>query len=177
MEMTQASGSLGKTEDILGEAALSREQRMARWQSRRPFTEHLLRGTTTLEDGSVLPLFDVGDRVVLDTRTRLLKGDPWLETVVGKVRSIDDDTGLVSLFDEESDPRSPMIRWGSFREELQSFFLAPTKGNPFEVPAVPKERPAPIEGKRSRGRPKGSKNRPKDVIQAEWEARRAGRRP
>ena len=121
-----------------------------------------------------MPLFSVGDRVVVDRRTNLLPGDPWLETIVGRVRSIDDESGAVSILDEEGDPRHPPCRWFSLRDELTDFRFAPARGNPFNVPAVPKrEAPAtpvdPSQPKR-KGRPKGSKNRPKEEIRAEREA-------
>lgn len=152
---------------------MSREAMRARWQARRPNIDHLKSGIVA-EGDLVLPVFDVGERIVVDVRTRFLGGDPWLHTLVGKVRSIDDETGLVSLLDEESDPRSPMVRWVSFKDELHDFRLAPLRGDPFAVSAVraPKQVAAPVEGKRGRGRPAGSRNRSKEEIQAEREAYR-----
>ena len=172
--------------ETLDEAAsLAPDVRRARWQSRRPSIEHLEPGivshpgakdpVTGLLAAIVLPVFDVGDRIVVDIRTQHLVGTPWLETIVGKVRSIDDDTGLVSLFDEESDPRIPMVRWTSFKDGLHDFRLAPTRGNPFNAERVKaaKPPPAPGEVRRGRGRPKGSTNRPKEVVKAEREAYKA----
>lgn len=172
---------------------LSDDARRSRWQSRKPSAEHLKVGTvSTVIDAQPadLPLFTVGDRIVVECRTRFLKRADtgelcWLETLVGKVRSIDDDTGAVSLFDEESDPRSPVVRHVSLKDPAAySFFLAPARGNPFTATAVrqaakPVVPPVVIDGveqpKRGRGRPPGSKNRPKEVIKAEREAYKAAK--
>jgi len=163
---------------LTGDEGLSYEVRMARWQAKRPPIDHLKSGIMVdPSSGATLPLFDVGDRIVVDCRTGLLKGSPWLETLVGKVRSIDDDSGLVTLFDEDSDPRCPTIRYASFKRPLFTFCLAPDRGDPFEPPPPPKkEKPQRLPGQKGRGRPKGSKNRPKDVIKAEREARKAARK-
>jgi hypothetical protein len=153
------------------DAGLSQEARHARWQSKRPNIDHLADGIARVPNNEpemgkdvLFPLFDVGERIVIECRTKLLKGDPWLETIVGKVRSIDDGLGLVSVFDEESDVRSPVIRWGSFKDGLHTFKLAPFKGSPFAVPEPTdrpqKDPPTDDQGnpKRTRGRPRGSKN-------------------
>ena len=159
-------------------ATMSDDRRRAAWQARRPEVAHLKEGVAFPPGMPAVPLFDVGDRIVVDRCTDLLKGTPWLDTTVGKVRSIDDDTGLVTLLDETSDPRLPSVRYFNFRLHgaLQTFKLAPPRGNPFDAPKVTVRAPvAPTTDgtKRGRGRPKGSKNRPKDVIKAEREARRA----
>lgn len=172
------------------EAQLSDDARRARWQSRRPRILHLKEGVAKVlsdpdEKGlrhmEAVPLFDVGDRVVVDRCTRLLRPWtnaegvqvwPWLETIVGKVRSIDDETGLVTILSEEGDPRNPPVRYTNYKDDLHDFRLAPARGNPFAAPAVKpvKPPPAPGEVRRGRGRPKGSKNRPKEEIRAEREA-------
>lgn len=173
------------------EAVMSDDARRARWQSRRPRILHLPEGVahvkgerdpnTGLMPVELVPLFDVGTRIVVDCTTKLLRpvgvvgGEPvwpWLETIVGKVRSIDDETGLVTVYDEESDPRCPKVRYVSFRDGLHDFRLAPERGNPFNAEKVKPVRPPPAPGevRRGRGRPKGSKNRPKEEIQAEREA-------
>lgn len=164
--------------ELSGDEMLSHEVRFARWQARRPVIDHLKSGTVVdPKDGSVWPLFNEGDRIVVDRRTTLLRGIPWLETIVGKVRSINDDTGLVTMWDEDSDPRNPPVRYVNFRDPFHDFRLAPPTGNPFEPPPPPKkEKPQRDPGKPGRGRPKGSKNRPKEVIQAEREARRAAKK-
>lgn len=163
---------------LAGDEHLSQEARMARWQAKRPTIDHLPSGIAVDPDnGAVIPLFDVGDRIVVDRRTTLLRGLPWLETIVGKVRTIDDDSGLVTIWDEDGDARNPPCRYTNFRDALHIFKLAPAKGNPFEPPPPPKpEKLLRAPGEKGRGRPKGSKNRPKDIIQAEREARKAAKK-
>lgn len=162
-------------------AELGDDARRARWQSRRPRILHLKEAVTRIpgeggEPDELLPLFDVGDRIVVDRCTSLLRGDPWLETIVGRVRSIDDETGLVTMFDEAGDPRMMLVRYTNFKDVLHDFRLAPARGNPFTVSAVRQAaKPEPKPGdppKRGRGRPKGSKNRAKDAIEAERAAYR-----
>ena len=170
--------------------SMSETERRDRWQSRRPVIGHLKSGIVEIESEpdesgkkkvEVLPVFDVGQRIVVDISTKLLPGTPWLQTIVGRVRSIDDDTGLVTIYDEDSDARIPTVRYVSLKDGLHIFKLAPTKGDPFAVRAVKaqlkKEALAAAQPgvKRGRGRPKGVKNRPKDVIKAEKEAARAAR--
>lgn len=158
----------------------SDDARFKRWQSQRPSIDHLPDGMIT-GDGTYLPLFDIGDRIVVERVTTLLPNKPWLDTIVGKVRSIDDETGLVSVYDEDTDQRNPTVRFVSFgpaHRDHHVFKLAPKVGNPFDVAKVAraaiKEARVLADGSkpRGRGRPKGSKNRPKDVIKAEKLARR-----
>jgi len=161
------------------DASVSDDERRQRWLARRQPIDHLKPGViTTVLDGvtTTLPLFDIGDRIVADVSTTLLRGNPWIYTLVGKVRSIDDDTGLVTLWDEDTDRRNPMTRYVSMRDPLIILKIAPTRGNPFDTTHVVKPRPVdlkPGEVKRGRGRPAGSKNRPKEVIRAEREAMKA----
>jgi hypothetical protein len=154
---------------------LLQEERFAKWQGRRPKIEHLLSGVIVdPEDGSVVPLFDVGQRIVVDRCTPLLEGSPWLETMVGKVTSIDDETGLVTMLDE--DPYNQYNRYVNYKNPLHTFKLAPPSGDPFDQVAPQPQKPTKDPNKKTgRGRPSGSKNRSKDVIKAEKEARRAER--
>ena len=167
--------------DLNDEATQSDSSRRARWQSRRPRIDHLKDGVTRLEDEdgtlTFLPLFDIGDRIVVDVRTSLLTGDPWLHTIVGKVRSINDDTGLVTLGDEDGDSRLLTTRYVSIKDPLSTFKIAPLKGDPFNAERIKavKPPPAPGEVRRGRGRPAGSKNRSKEEIKAEREAYKAAR--
>jgi hypothetical protein len=156
---------------------LSDELRFRRWQDKRPPIGHLADAIHVPNDGTdAVPLFDMGDRIVVDCCTDLLRGLPWLQTIVGTVRSIDDTSGTVSLYDEDSDARNPMVRFVSFKSNLFTLKLAPAKGDPFEPPSPERQpKPQPMPGQKGRGRPKGSKNRPKDIIKAEREARKAAR--
>jgi len=163
------------------EAEISDAARKTRWMLRRPSIDHLEPASVTTElEGEIttLPLFDLGDRIVIDSCTPHLKGSPWLETIVGTVKSIDDDTGDISVFDEATDQRCPTVRWANIRNELQVIRLAPAKGDPFDTALatrVVKPVLQPGQVKRGRGRPPGVKNRPKEVIKAEKEARKTAR--
>lgn len=192
-EPTPEESEATERRQALDDALMSDEARYARWQSRRPPVSHLMPGVVYPPGTSgPLPIFDVGTRVVVEQRTAELDArpdplcpdrtvrHPWLRTVVGEVRSIDDDTGHVVVAPEDQDHR--WVReshFSMFDAENTVFFLAPRRGDPFDVTAV---RTAEREAARAaaatrgagrgRGRPKGSGNRPKDVIQAERDALR-----
>jgi hypothetical protein len=125
-------------------------------------------------EGMKVPLFNVGDRIVIERYCRMLQGSPWLDTQTYEVQSIDDETGDLRLWnpDLKQFAMSNFIK-GPARGDV--FKLAPAKGSigkkkrgrPRKHPlGAPKPEVKPGE-KRGRGRPKGSKNRPKDVIKAE----------
>jgi hypothetical protein len=155
---------------------------LARREARkRPSCDRLSPGVATLDDGTRLPLFNTGDRVIVERMASCLAGHPWLDTVVGRVKSIDDETGHVVLEDEDSDPRLPARCHRSFTSGLHVFWLAAAKGNPFAAPKtiqVPRqgEQKATGAAKGRRGRPKGSKNRPKAIVAAEKQDRNVRRR-
>lgn len=163
-------------------AGLTPEQREQKRLSNKPSIDHLPDGVAALDDGSVLPLFDVGERIVAERHTDLLGGAPWLDTRVYIVKSINDETGELLCYDEELQH----FAYIGFRNPLTRIKLAPKHGDPFKVPkqqekqqedpvAVAGEPAAsPVPGdKKKKGRPKGSKNRPKEVIEAEKKAKKA----
>jgi len=154
-------------------AGLTPEQREARRLSRKPPIDHLPDGTAVYQ-GQVIPLFDVGDRIVAERHIDFLAGNPWLDTRIYVVRSIDDDTGAVHCTDEEMQHYACV----GFKRPLTRIKLAPKKGNPFNAPKVKREEAKvelPPGEKKKRGRPKGSKNRPKEEIRAEKQARKEAR--
>lgn len=142
------------------------------------------------------PLFEVGSRVVGERYSSSLAGNPWLDTRVYVVKKIDDVTGDVTCLDEE-------LRHSAFlnykRPDHCVIKLAPKRGNPFRKPSAFEKKVAaevakenddsghtsapknsapsgqPTLAKRGRGRPPGSKNRPKDVVRAEKKAKAAVR--
>lgn len=179
---------VGKEDDAeaMSDGLLSEEARYARWQARRPPVSHLKKGVVFPPGTSgPLPLFDVGSRIVIEQRTELLDPrpdpldvggavrHPWLRTVVGIVRSIDDDTGHVVL-QVEGDTH---VAHFSMAKETTQFFMAPSYGDPFDVSAIRSAEKAAAKAaaltaqtgsnKRGRGRPPGSKNRPKADVEAE----------
>lgn len=155
-------------------ASLSNEQRESKRLARKPTIDHLPDAIVTDASGALIPLFDVGDRIVVE-RYLLWYPFSWLDTKVYTVRQIDDDTGVVRCRDEEYAQQA----FVGFKHAGQTFKLAPKRGNPFNVAKMKKsgvERSdlnAPAGEKKRRGRPKGSKNRPKEEIKAEREERRA----
>ena len=159
------------------EATLAPEIREQRRLSRKPIIDHLKPGTVSSE-GEVYPTFNIGDRVVVERRSSLLQGNPWLDTQIFTVENIDDDTGIVRGRNEE------LLRGGffSFKDELTIVKIAPARGNPFKAANIAREekkaeKKATLKPgeKIRRGRPKGSKNRSKDEIKAEKLARKAER--
>jgi hypothetical protein len=66
-----------------------------------PDIDHLQDGTVKLADGSILPLFDVGDKIVVQRHSQILKSMPWIDTRTYTVRFIDDAQNLVHCIDDE----------------------------------------------------------------------------
>jgi len=189
--------------NAVADGLLSEQARYAKWQARRPPVAHLKAGVVfAAGNPGPLPLFDIGDRVIVEQRTTLLDQQPdpldpdhvsrhpWLRTIVGRVRSIDDDAGTVIVVEEGQDARWVHVAHFTMNDpDNTAFFLAPSKyGDPFDISAVKtaeKEAArkaaaiaasmpgAPV--KRGRGRPKGSLNRPKEEIEAERKALREHR--
>jgi hypothetical protein len=178
----ESSENLEPEEQQISVSNLSSGAGEARRLARRPDTDHLKPGTVSTGEGEVLPLFNAGDRIVVERCCSFLSGNPWLDTYIYKVVSIDDETGAVKCLDEDTEHHSTV----SFKSKFQRVFLCPKTGNPFtetakklaakeEARAVAKkeglpsrdETPAAPVGKKGRGRPKGTKNRPKEVIMAE----------
>lgn len=151
------------------DGTLTPEQREQRRLSKKPKIDHLPDGVANLDDGTIVPLFDVGDKIIAERHISFLQGHPWLDTRSYTVRSIDDDKGIVHCSDDE------LLHYAAigFKHPFTRIKLAPKKGNPFKAPKPekPKQELAPGQVKR-RGRPKGSKNRPKEIIEAERQARK-----
>jgi hypothetical protein len=155
------------------------EAAQERREAKRPSIEHLEMGVAVAEvDGKeqLVPLFCEGDRVVVERRTELLAG-AWLDTRVLTVQSIDDASGVVRCRDDEAD----QLTYVSYKSALHDIRLCPAKGDPFAAPkekspardsVSPSSQAAGGERRgRGRGRPKGSKNRPKEVVEAERKER------
>jgi hypothetical protein len=167
----EAGAREGEEGDDASTFGLSPEQREQKRLARKPRIDHLRDGTT-IHDAEVIPLFDVGDRIVAERHISFLAGHPWLDTWVYVVRSIDDAKGEVHCTDEEMRHYACV----GFKHPFTRIKLAPAKGDPFRVPKREKVQ-APLQPgeKKRRGRPKGSKNRPKEVIEAERKAKKENR--
>lgn len=158
-------------------------------EARKPNIDHLEDALTTLDDGTLVPLFGVGDKIVIERRATILPGSPWLDTATYTVTDIDDVSGDLKLVSD-----------GYGHSAMSNFVKGTAAGYRFKIPSgssIGKKRrgvkgrgrrkvaaPAPVSSptpdttleKRGRGRPKGSKNRPKDVIDAERRAKATARK-
>ena len=172
----QAPEDVAEVDNDFGLHALAPEERLRRREAKRPTVDHLEAGVADV-DGNLVALFDVGSRVIVERRTSIGQGSPWwLDTKQYTVNGIDDDTGKVLLFDDD------LLHHGvaNFKNPNHIFKLCPLKGNPFRVQRTKQADDKPVQAvadgaKKHKGRPKGSKNRPKDIIAAEKKARREAR--
>jgi len=154
---------------------------------RKPMISHLDDATVTADDGSTLPLFAEGEKIVIERRCSTLIGKPWLDTMTYTVKTIDDDTGVLRLWNDElrqhaygnfiTGPKN-----GDVYKLVSKVRGVPTvgkkkRGRPRKNPELP-VKPPPVAGapKRGRGRPPGSKNRPKEVIAEERKIKAAERK-
>lgn len=123
------------------------------------------------DDGTVTFIPVVGGKVVIE---RCVESGDWLDTNLYTVTDIDTESGALRLIrDEFGHNAMSNYMEGILRGYV--FKLPPKKG-PIVKRKVRVSRkvkdatitiPDPNLPKKGRGRPKGSKNRPKDVIQAE----------
>jgi hypothetical protein len=130
-------------------------------------------------------LFDVGDSIVIERFSTLLSGNMWLDTQTFQVMAINDETGDVNLYNnqasqwamtnyataplyghnllfatgslEKKTPEEQTAVFDKIKETLPE--QAQTQNEQVQVISVPSLPPTQV--KRPRGRPKGSKNRPK----------------
>jgi hypothetical protein len=153
-------------------------------EARRPNIDWL-EDAVAIVDGEPVPLFEVGDRLVIERRAGdVLRGAPWLDTQTYQVMSIDDETGNLRLWNRELCQHG----WGNYitgpqrgdvyklAPNTKSAFSKKKRGRPKKHPEKPAAVPLPNGEKKRRGRPKGSKNRSKDVIKEEKDTRYASRR-
>lgn len=125
-------------------------------------------------DGS--PLFKVGDTIIIERRSTILDGNPYLDTRTYSVTSIDMDTGTLDLFDADF----CQTAMSNFRKGPNHGFIFKLprgkaivtkrkRGRPRKIDAV--DAPVIAVGEKAavkrRGRPPGAKNRSKAVIKAE----------
>ena len=182
-----SSLSQGKGEDdekIVSLLMLDPEAAHRAREARRPNISWL-EDAITVDDGLVVRLFEVGDRLVIERRAGdVLRGAPWLDTQTYHVMSIDDDTGNIHLWNKELCQHG----WGNYltgpargdvyklAPNTRASFNKKKRGRPRKNPEK-EVNATPQDGeKKKRGRPKGSKNRPKEVIKEERAARYASRR-
>ena len=152
----------------------------------------LLEDAVELDEGGI-PIFTVapGDKVVVERYATILRGSPWLDTKVYTVESIDGVTGTLRLWDDEEKCHAATNYITGLAAGFK-FKVPPAKGGmpssqrrrgrPRKLPqpgAPEQDRPLGPDGepvKRGRGRPPGTKNRPREVVAAEKKAAAEERR-
>jgi len=135
-----------------------------------------------------IPMFAVGDKIIIERSICILKKNgAYLDTKTLKVRSIDTVTGNMFLFDEAlsqwaTDNYIAGPKLGNIYKLAQGLLPLSSKGRrgrPRKAAAAPKLAPiTDADGnvvKGRRGRKAGTKNRSKDVVQAEKAALKAAR--
>lgn len=149
--------------------------------ARKPDLAHLPDAVTLHPDGSADVHFDVGSRIVIERYALTIPGNPWLDTQTYTVQSIDPVSGVLQLWN----PDLYQAALTNFRLGLANGFkfkLASARGTnigkkkrgrPRKNPVDSTPAPTPKSEKKGRGRPKGVKNRAKDVIVAERKAKAA----
>lgn len=150
--------------------------------ARKPDLTHLDDAVTLHPDGSADVHFDVGSRIVIERYALTIPGNPWLDTQTYTVQSIDPVSGVLQLWN----PDLYQAALANFRLGLANGFkfkLASSRGNSIGKKKRGRPRknplpdttaaPVPASEKKGRGRPKGVKNRSKDVIIAERKAKAA----
>lgn len=170
------------------DALLSDEELRSRHEARKP---DITSWRPAIIDGE----FQVrnGDYVVIERRCTALKGRPWLDTRVYQVTQVPDGNGNLELWDPIR-KQCARSNWKTGMNNGFDFRLPPKGRNPETClegdgrrrtrrkiqgdkvvkPVVTNEQGEPV--KRGRGRPKGSKNRDREIILAEKKARQDERR-
>lgn len=140
-----------------------------------PKIDHLRDAIEINHAGDPIFLLPVGSRLIIERRSGLLNGRPWIDTKVYEIREIDQDSGLLKLWDPEThhharDNFKAGVKVGS------RYKVPPMKGRWDAPPKIVKVPSSPVvvetgvDGmpvKRGRGRPAGVKNRPREVIEQE----------
>lgn len=158
---------LSTIESMLEEPTQAMQKRLAM----KPNIDYLEEAITIAEvDGveMLVPLFNVGDRIIIERYASTLPGNPWLDTQTYRVEAIDDETGNLKLWNVE------VSQWA-----FGNFITGPANGDVYKLPEDciqiigKKSRGRPTKnkkrniqgepGKKKRGRPKGSKNKPKEM--------------
>ena len=137
----------------------------------RPDISHLDDALSVDDDGNVTFLPQIGGKVVIE---RCIESGSWLDTNLYTITDVDRMTGDLRLIRDEMGHRA-----------MSNYLEGIIRGYVFKLPSVkgpiikrkvrlvrkPKKEVVTISGpvgpKKGRGRPKGSKNRPKEVIRAE----------
>lgn len=180
--VTPATGE--DDEKVVSLLMLDPEAAKAAREARRPNISWLKDAILYDDKGLPVPVFDVGDKIVIERRAGgVLRGAPWLDTQTYVVESIDDDTGLMHLWNRELCQRA----YGNYitgpasgdvyklAPNTRTSFTKKKRGRPKKNPEKEVSVTPPSGEKKKRGRPKGSKNRSRDEINSEKAEKRAAK--
>lgn len=126
------------------------------------------------------PVFGPGDKIVIERRSVVLSGRPYLDTKTYRVIEVDMAGGTVRMYDDDLN-QFAMTNWRTAMAAGHVFKFTsgravvtkrkrgrPRKEQPTQtaLPSTSSEglNGAPAAEKKGRGRPKGSKNRPREEI-------------
>lgn len=146
----------------------------------KPMIDHLPDAVRKDELGRYVMDARPGDKIVMERWATILAGKPWLDTKTYTIVSIDEASGDLKLWDDDL-CRAALTNYVSGMKAGYRFKL-PNKrnmeigkkrrGRPRKNPVAAGEpKAAPVDGVKRRGRPAGTKNRPRDVIAAEKKAK------
>jgi hypothetical protein len=152
---------------IINEQLLSSAEREKRRLEKKPIIDHLKDAVVTTAEGLIVLIPDVGEKIIIERRASCLKISPWLDTRIYEITKIDDESGLICLWDQEL-----------HHHAFSNFIDGPKLGYRFKIPSAkgsifmnkkrgrPRKNPekevtdVPVDAtKKRRGRPPGSKNR------------------
>jgi hypothetical protein len=151
----------------------------------KPLIDHLPDAVEKDELGIPVLLAKPGDKLVIERYATVLKGSPWLDTKTYTIESIDVASGRVDLWDDDLG-RYAITNYieglkVGYRFKLPAGRVGIGKrqrGRPRKNPTGVPEETKPVELdangqpiKKKRGRPAGSKNRPRELIMAEKRAK------
>ena len=144
----------------------------------KPYIDHLKDAVVTNEHGWTHLALRPGERIIVERYASILDHRPWLDTKIYTITAIDEQSGNISLHDEEFH-HSTMSNYLNGPKQGYRFKIPPTRGRwdskpkltaSGEIKIIPPQDPnAP---KKRRGRPAGVKNRPKAEVAAEKAAKR-----
>ena len=160
-------------EDTIEAHVGTNEQREARRLEARPNIDHLEPG---MVDGDVK--FKPGDRIVVERRISFFPGNPWLDTLVYEVLSINESTGVVKCYHEEL----KHFAFISFKSPHQIIKLAPKRGPVYHrkhraarATKLGGIRPVVVAADPNKPKKTRAPRRPKNVIAAEKKLRKQQR--
>jgi len=166
---------------------ITRAQRLERTKAAaRPLIDHLEDAVGKDQFGNPILLAKVGDKIIIERIATILNHKPWLDTKTYVITNIDGVTGDLVLMDTDLGQQAGSNYIVGLKHGYR-FKLPNSKGmsigkrkrgrprkNPTGVPEPVKPAQLGPDGMpvaKKRGRPAGTKNRPKEIIRAEKRAK------